>query len=123
VRRLHVGFDELGRDQLHVMAMLANTPGPIMGTPTGFQPDAERWYIRHKGEQSAPSEALAEHHSTCAIHANDVKHQFCNVDSQYGVPGAIAGKFTLSGSTEKTRLMITWIFVSKNNAVEAYCCT
>jgi hypothetical protein len=43
--------------------------------------------------------------------------------AQPGVPGAIAGKFTLSGSTEKTRSMVTPIFVSKNHALEAYRCT
>jgi Bifunctional DNA primase/polymerase, N-terminal len=43
--------------------------------------------------------------------------------NQLGVPGAIAGKFTVSGSTEKTRSMVIPIFVSKNDVFEAYCCT
>jgi hypothetical protein len=40
-----------------------------------------------------------------------------------GVPGAIAGKFTVSGSTKKTQLMVTPIFVSKNTAFKACRCT
>jgi hypothetical protein len=37
-----------------------------------------------------------------------------------GIPGAIAGKFTVGGSTAKTQSMVTPIFVSKNNVFEAY---
>jgi hypothetical protein len=41
LRRLHLRFAELQSDQLHVMAMLAEVPGPGMGTPTRCHPDAE----------------------------------------------------------------------------------
>jgi hypothetical protein len=51
LRRLHLCFDKLGGDQPHVVAMLAETPGPVMGTATGFHPDAERWYIRDEGQR------------------------------------------------------------------------
>jgi hypothetical protein len=68
LRRLHIGFDKLWGDQPHVVAMLAKTPGPVMGTPTGFHPNAERWYIRNKGQQFTAGDALPEHHSTCVIH-------------------------------------------------------
>ena len=39
-----------------------------------------------------------------------------------GVPGAIAGKFTVSGITEKLLLLAPALFISKNKAVEARCC-
>jgi hypothetical protein len=32
---------QLWRDQSRLMAMLTKTPGPIMGTPTSFYPNAE----------------------------------------------------------------------------------
>jgi hypothetical protein len=39
---------------------------------------------------------------------------------QFGVSGASAGKFTVSGSAKKTRAAVIPIFVSKNAVFEAY---
>jgi hypothetical protein len=38
-----------------------------------------------------------------------------------GVPGAIAGKFTVSWTTQEFVLMVTRLFISKNKAFEACC--
>jgi hypothetical protein len=40
-----------------------------------------------------------------------------------GVPGAIAGKFTVRRITEKFVLMVAPIFISKNKAFETCCGT
>jgi DNA invertase Pin-like site-specific DNA recombinase len=42
--------------------------------------------------------------------------------AEFGVAGAIAGKFTVSGIAEKLLLIAPPIFISKNKAVEACCC-
>jgi hypothetical protein len=83
LRRLHIRFDQWWGDQPHVVAMFANTPGPVMGTPTGFHPDAEWWYIRDEGQQFTPGEALPEYHMPGVIHLDDVKHECCDIDPEY----------------------------------------
>jgi hypothetical protein len=65
------------------MAMLAKTPGPGVGTPTRFHPDTERRQIGDKTWPFTAREALSEHHVPGAIHADDVKHEFCDIDPEY----------------------------------------
>jgi hypothetical protein len=48
LRRLDIGFDKLWGDQPHVMAMRAETPGLVVGTPTRFHAYAERGQCRNK---------------------------------------------------------------------------
>jgi hypothetical protein len=50
-------------------------------------------------------------------------HVVYAVQDHSGVPGAIAGKFTVSRITEKFLLMVVPIFISKNEAFEACCGT
>jgi hypothetical protein len=38
LRRFHIRLDTLGGDQPHLMAMFANTPGPVVGTPQASIP-------------------------------------------------------------------------------------
>ena len=83
LRRLHIHVDNWWGDQSHVMAMLAKPPGSVMGTPAGFHPDAERWYIGNKGQQCTAREALAKHDVPAVIHPNDVKHLLRDVDAEY----------------------------------------
>jgi hypothetical protein len=51
----------------------------------------------------------------------DDPHQVHLADFHFGVPGAIAGKFTVSASCEKTHSLVIPIFISKNNWFEGYC--
>jgi hypothetical protein len=66
------------------MAMFAKLPGPIVGTATGFHPDADWWDIRNKGQQGTAHKALPEHYAAAVIHTNDVKHLLRDVDAEYG---------------------------------------
>jgi hypothetical protein len=54
-----------------------------VSTPTGFHPDAEWWYIRHKGQQCTAREVLPEHDVPAVIHTNDVKHLLRDIDAEY----------------------------------------
>jgi hypothetical protein len=54
-----------------------------MGTPTGFHPNAERWYIRAERQQLTAGDALPEHHLPGVIHPDDMKYEFCDIDPEY----------------------------------------
>src|SRR5215510_601907 len=75
LRRLHVRVDEVRGDEPHVMARLANTPGPVVGTPARFHAPAERRKCRNKAPHLTPGEAFPEPDSPWVIHANHVKPQ------------------------------------------------
>jgi hypothetical protein len=55
--------------------------------------------------------------------ALDIDVELLHSLQQLGVPGAIAGKFTVSRIAEKFVLMVAPIFISKNKAFEACCGT
>lgn len=52
--RLDKGLDELGCQELDVVPMLAEAPGPVMRPAAGFDTDAYRGQLRHKGHQVMP---------------------------------------------------------------------
>jgi hypothetical protein len=65
------------------MAMLTETPSPIMGTPARFHPHAKWGQWGHKMPQFTAGEPLPEHHVSGVIHADDVQHRLRDVEAKY----------------------------------------
>jgi hypothetical protein len=62
--------------------MLMKTPSPVMGTATGFHPDAEWWYIRDEGHPCTPGEALPKDHRPGVIHPDDMKDERGDINAE-----------------------------------------
>ncbi len=81
--RLDIGFDKLRRHELHLMAMFAEAPCPVMRPATGFHADEHGGQGGDTGHQIMPGQALAQDDLAPLIHPDNVKDPLCDVDSQY----------------------------------------
>src|SRR5262249_49059126 len=81
--RLDIRLHELGRHELHLVAMFAEAARPVVRAATGFHADAYWRQLRQKGHQVMPGQALAQDDLSPLIHSHRVKHALCNVDPEY----------------------------------------
>jgi hypothetical protein len=75
LRRLDICLDTLWGDQPHIMAMLAASSGPIVGTPTRVHAHAQRRQLRDTWEPGTARQALPEPHLPGVIHLHEVKDE------------------------------------------------
>jgi hypothetical protein len=82
LRRLDLGFDTWWRDQPHLVTLRAKASGPVVGTPTRFHTNQCRGERGDKGQQRTTRKTLPDHHVPRVIHADDVKHEFRDIDAK-----------------------------------------
>src|SRR5262244_3661428 len=80
--RLDIRLHELGRHELHLVAIRPEASRPIMCAATGFDADAYRGQLGDTGHQVMPGQALAIHDVAPVIHPHCVKHAFCDIDPE-----------------------------------------
>ena len=80
---LDEGFDELGGDQLHFVAIRLEAAGPVVGTATGLHGDPARGPIGQLLRQLGPTDLLAEDASPLGVHPAEVKTPLGQVDADH----------------------------------------
>ena len=76
---LHIGFGQLRRDQLHLMAERPQKPRPMVGCAAGFDPYDRRRQRLEEGHHLLAPQFLAQHHLLGGVHPVHLEKMFRRV--------------------------------------------
>jgi hypothetical protein len=78
---LNVGAHELGVDQPHLEAEIAEPASPVVGTAAGFHRDQPRRQLDHRRRELGPAHALRHHRPAVRVDPVQVEHALGEIDA------------------------------------------
>ena len=78
----HVGTNELGVDQPHLEAEIAEPATPVVGATAGLHRDHPRRQLDHRLRELGPAHALRHHRSPARVDAVQLEHALGEIDAK-----------------------------------------